>query len=356
LGNILNMSSFSKKYISKLQIHPSIAWSVSVCTEARGRQELWSKTRPELILQLKESAIIQSAESSNRIEGVEVEKNRLKPLLTGASKPRDRSEEEVLGYRKALDFIYKTKSIINPDFIARLHKIAQGGLVADAGKWKNKDNEIIEFSQSGDRKVRFKCTTAKETPAAIKRLCDDYHQSLERQDWPDLLIIANFIFDFLCIHPFRDGNGRVSRLLTLSCLLQLNYQVGKFVSLERIIEASKADYYESLGKSSLQWHESAHDLYPWWSFFLSHLKYAYQELKDFVDLAPLSDTKTNRLRHIILNQVGEFKIQDILNLMPGFDREIVKKTLSGLNKEGLIQKIGNGRGSRWINIHQKVGP
>lgn len=350
MGNkwvILNMSSFSQAYLEQIMIHPSIAWSLSVCAEARGLQELWSRTRPELISQMKDSAMIQSAESSNRMEGVEIEKNRLKPLLMGKSKPRDRSEEEVLGYRKALDLIHKKTLEINPETIKKLHKIAQGGLVSDAGKWKTKDNEIIEFLRSGERKVRFQCTSAKGTPKAIQNLCDNYNQHIGRRQLPDLLVIANFIFDFLCIHPFRDGNGRVSRLLTLACLYQVNFQVGRYISLERIIEDSKIDYYDVLQKSSQNWHTDQHDLLPWWSFFLSHLSTAYQELKDRVELSPRGDTKTNMVRQLISDQVGEFKISDLLNLAPSLDREIVKKALARMKKERLIKLISSGRNSRW---------
>lgn len=330
-----------------MAIHPAIAWSLSVCAEARGLQELWTKTRPELVLQLKDSALVQSTESSNRIEGVEVEKSRLKPLVLGHAKPRDRSEEEVFGYRKALDLIHKKNVEITPDSIKKLHKIAQGGLISDAGKWKSKDNEIIEFSKSGDRKIRFKCTSAKDTPKAIKKLCQEYNQNIAQQKIPELLIVANFILDFLCIHPFRDGNGRVSRLLTLACLYQINFQVGRYISLERIIEDSKSDYYEALKKSSFHWHESSHDLFPWWSFFLSHIKSGYQELKERVELSPIGGTKTNLIRQSILEQVGEFKISTILNLNPTLDREIAKKTLTQMKKDKIILQIGKGRGSRW---------
>lgn len=345
------MSSFSKKYTDRLMIHPSIAWGLSLCSEARGMQELWSKTRPELIEQLKESAIIQSAESSNRLEGVEVEKNRLKPLLQGHSKPRDRSEEEVFGYRKALDLIHKKKLQISSETIQKLHKMAQGGLVSDAGQWKTKDNEIIEFLSNGEKKIRFRCTSAKATPAAIKSLCDHYNSQMENSRIPDLLIVANFIFDFLCIHPFRDGNGRVSRLLTLVCLYQANYQVGRFISLERIIENSKVDYYSSLGKSSEGWHEDSHDLFPWWSFFLSHVREGYQELKDRIDLTPKnSGTKMGRIQQLVLGQEEEFKISDIVELAPDLDREIIKKTLLQMKKNKLIEQIGAGRASRWRKL------
>lgn len=153
--------------------------------------------------------------------------------------------------------------------------------------------------------------------------------------------------DFLCIHPFRDGNGRVSRLLTLACLYQINYQVGRYISLERIIENSKVDYYEALKNSSIDWHESNQDLFPWWSFFISHIRSAYQELKERVELVPAGGTKTSIIRQSILEQVGEFQISTILNINPSLDREIVKKTLAQMKKEKAVLQMGKGRGSRW---------
>ncbi len=308
---------------------------------------MWTRTRPELILKLQESALIQSTESSNRIEGIEVQKERLKPLVLGNAKPRDRSEEELWGYKRALELIHKRKIDITPENIKKLHKLAQGGLISDAGKWKTKDNEIIEFSDSGDRKIRFKCTSAKETPRAIKDLCDKYNQSIAQQRVPEILCVASFVLDFLCIHPFRDGNGRVSRLLTLACLYQINYKVGRFISLERIIEDLKNDYYEALRKSSVGWHEDRHDSFAWWSFFLSHIRTAYQQLKERIELSPIGGTLTYIIRQCVLEQIGEFQISTILNLNPSVDREIVKKTLAKMKKEKLIAQIGKGRGSRW---------
>lgn len=342
------MSTLNKKYLSTVSLHPALVWSISTCSEAKGLQELWYRSRPELVAQLKESALIQSAESSNRLEGVEVEKKRLKPLLSGQSKPRDRSEEELYGYRRALDLIHTNKLEITPATIKKIHKIAQGGLVGDAGQWKTKDNEIIEFSTSGEKKIRFRCTSSKETPGAIENLCENYRLQLEQKQFPELLVVASFVFDFLCIHPFRDGNGRVSRLLTLVCLYQSNYQIGRFISLERIIESSKVDYYEALHKSSQGWHENKHDIFPWWSYFLSIVKSGYQELKDKVELTPRNiGTKTSLIQQIILDQTGEFKISELLALAPHLDREIIKKTLSQMKKDKRIYQIGAGRASRW---------
>lgn len=345
------MSSFTPSYLNRITLHPATAWGLNICAEARGLQELWSISRPELIEKLRESALIHSAESSNRIEGVEIDKKRLKPLILGNSKPKDRPEEEVYGYRKALNLIHTKKLPVSPETIKKLHKIAQGGLISDAGKWKIKDNEIVEFTTQGDRKIRFKCTPAKSTPQAIKKLCEDYNKNIQEQKIPELLLIANFILDFLCIHPFRDGNGRFSRLLTLLCLQQMNYQVGRYISLEKIIEESKIDYYEALKKSSAHWHEEQHDLFPWWSFFLYVLRTAYQQLKDRVENAPKNTgSKTSLIQQFVLEQDDEFKISDILNFFPSLDREIVKKTLLKLHQNKIIRQIGSGRSSRWKKL------
>jgi Fic family protein len=343
------MSSFDDSYIKKIQIHPSIVWSTNLIAEAKGQQSLWQKTRPDIIQKLQESALVQSAESSNRIEGVEVDKKRLVPLVLGLSKPLDRSEEEIVGYRKALNWIHKNYGNLDIDSktILKLHKICQGGMISNAGQFKSKDNEIIEFSQFGDRRVRFRCVTAERTPEAIRNLCQRFLDIEEKKHFPEILNVANFIFDFLCIHPFRDGNGRVSRLLTLLCLYKINYHIGRYISLEKIIEQSKTEYYEALAESSKDWHTSRHNLFPWWSFFLSHIKEGYQDLKTRVELSTEGDSISSLLKQQIASMDDGFKISDILNLNPAVDREIVKKVLVSLKKEKIIKIIGSGKASRW---------
>lgn len=340
--------SFSPEYVEKLRLHPSIGWALAQIGEARGLQEVWRKTKPEIIAKLRESALVQSAESSNRIEGVEVERSRLVPLILGAAKPKDRPEEEIVGYRNALRWIHSShqKIKISPTTVKKLHKLAQGGLISDAGEWKSRDNEIVEFSQAGDRRVRLKCTPASETPQAIAKICESYSDMQEEKTLPDLLSISNLILDFLCIHPFRDGNGRVSRLLTLLCLYQQGYEIGRFISLERIIENTKEDYYRTLAESSADWHSSKHDLFPWWSYFLGHIRSGYQELKDRVDLKS-GDSKTALIRGIVREMDGPFSVSDVLKLQPGLDREIVKKALAQLKREKVIRLVGKGRGAKW---------
>ncbi len=346
------MGSFGSKYIKNSRFHPGTTWLVSQCTEARGMQQLWKKMRPETLKQLKEFAVVQSTESSNRIEGVEVERGRLLPLVLGKSKPVNRSEEEIVGYRKALTYIHKnfSKIKITPKVIKSLHKLCQDGMTGDAGKFKERDNSIIEILTNGERQVRFKCVSAEKTPKAIEQLCLAYEDVRANNSLPDIIAISYFVFDFLCIHPFRDGNGRVSRLLTLLLLYDCEYDVGRYISLERITEFSKDEYYKVLSESSKGWHRSEHDLMPWLNYFLGVVKNSYAELRDRVELSGGSDTKSMIIRESILTFNVPFSVSDIRNLHPSMNRELIKKVLFSLKKENQVKLSGKGRGAKWTVV------
>ncbi|MBI3003278.1 MAG: Fic family protein [candidate division NC10 bacterium] len=201
--------------------------------------------------------------------------------MLGRARPRDRSEEEIIGYRNALNWIHTNPEAIavSPETAQRLHAIAQAG-AGDAGRWKARDNEIIEILPDGRRVVRFRPVPAERTPAAVEQLCLGYRHATEQSLLPPLLALASFVFDFLCIHPFRGGNGRVSRLLNLLLLYHHGFRVGRYVSLERLIEDSKESYYDVLKRSSERWHEGQHDLVPWWSYCLGILRSAYREFEE----------------------------------------------------------------------------
>lgn len=336
----------------ELQYPQGIVWLIGQCMEAKGKQDLWQQTRPEVMNALKEIAIIQSAESSNRIEGVEVEKNRLVPLLTGKVRPMDRPEEEVLGYKNALSWIHKNykKIEINSKTILKIHLLCQENSSGDAGKFKVKNNEIIEIHPSGERTVRFVPLEASKTPHAVEQICLKYRHSIQQGEGPDLGIISNFILDFLCIHPFRDGNGRASRLLTILLLYQNGYDVGRYISLERIIEEQKEDYYLALKKSSEYWHDKSNDPFPWMMFFVSILRRAYNELNEKVERSPKEISqggKTDVIKKMILSQVGAFSLSDIENLCPSVSKQLIKKVLTELKEGKIIVLEGKGRGARW---------
>lgn len=345
---------------SELKYPQGLVWIIGQCMEAKGKQDLWQKTRPEVMSALREIALIQSAESSNRIEGVEVEKKRLVPLLSGKVKPMDRPEEEVLGYKNALSWIhsnYKKIEVI-PTTILKIHLFCQENASGDAGKFKIRNNEIIELHPNGERTIRFVPVDAKETPHAVEQMCLKYRHAIQQGEGPDLGIIANFILDFLCIHPFRDGNGRVSRLLTLLLLYQNGYEVGKYISIERIIENQKEDYYIALKKSSDHWHEKQNDPFPWMMFFVSILRGAYSELNEKVELPPQTVSqggKTDLVKKIILSQSDRFSLKDIENLCSSVSIQLIKKSLAELKKNKLITLEGKGRGAYW-KVSNKKGP
>jgi Fic family protein len=274
------MMSFRAQGLSRLTLPLSTVWLLTDIAEAKGRQDLYTGRPPEALASLRETALVQSVESSNRIEGVTVAPGRLRPLVLENSRPRDRSEEEIQGYRLALELVHGNprELAITPELLQRLHALIQEGS-GDAGQWKRVGNEIVELREGAAPRVRFRPVGVAETPDAVEELCLTYRHALNQNLAPPLVAIAALIFDFLCIHPFRDGNGRISRLLTLLALEQHDYEVGRYISLERLVEESRAEYYEVLEISSQGWHEGKHDLIPWLSYFLAIVKRAYRELE-----------------------------------------------------------------------------
>ncbi len=340
--------SMRPEMLNQTNLPVTSAWLVSECMEAKGKQDLWLRQKPEVIAALREQAIIQSAESSNRIEGVTVEEKRLRPLLVGNARPRDRSEEELIGYRNALRWIYDSKQRIpiQAKTILRLHELAQGGHSGDAGKWKTRNNEIIELLPNGEHRVRFIPTPAKQVPKVIEHLCQLYADQSNAGRIPILLLVGTFIFDFLCIHPFRDGNGCVSRLLTALLLQEHGFAVSRFVSLERLIEESKVDYYAILEECSQGWHDGENVLLPWWNYFLGIIRRAYNEFASRVENADETG-KTELVRQIIEHRVGQFTLADLQADCPSVSAPLIKKVLGEMKKLGLVNLIGRGRGARW---------
>jgi Fic family protein len=340
------MNSFNKE---KADLPISSVWLMNAISEYKGKQELYAHQSPQILKALVELALIESAESSNRIEGITVQRNRLKPLVIGHSKPRDRSEEEVAGYRKALGLIHdKHKSLrITPETIKELHRLCCGE-TWDAGKWKEKNNDIVRKYPDGRVEVIFKPVSAAETPGMIKQLCLAYENSITQLKYPDLYAIACLILDFLSIHPFRDGNGRVSRLLTLLALYQHGFQVGKYISIERITEQSKQTYYESLNKSSQKWHQAKHDCLPWSNYFLGTILAAYKEFEERAgNIKSSRGAKTAIVMKAIESQHGEFSISDIERACLNVSRVMIKKVLLRQQKDKKIKCLGKGQSAKW---------
>ncbi len=324
-------------------------WLMNSIAEHKGKQGLYAKQSPQVLKTLLEAALIESAESSNRIEGVTVDHARLKPLVIGRSKPRGRSEEEVAGYRKALDLIHrKHQSLkIDTETIKELHRLCRGELW-DAGNWKERNNDIIRKHQDGRIEVIFKPVSAAKTQEMMKQLCLAYENSVLQLKYPNLYAVACLILDFLSIHPFRDGNGRVGRLLTLLALYQHGFMVGKYISLERIVEQSKETYYEALNKSSQKWHEAKHDIMPWFNYFLGTVLSAHKEFEQRAgNIKPARGAKTGIAIKAIEAQLGKFTISDIEKECPAVSREMIRIVFRQLQKEKKIRCLGRGRSAKW---------
>jgi Fic family protein len=343
------MSNLTITRIESLTMQPATVWLLGECMQARGKQEMWMRQRPEVLEALREQAMIQSVESSNRIEGVTVAANRLRPVVLGKARPLDRPEEELAGYRKAIDWIFSRKRRVplSSEVVRKLHALAQGGASGDAGQFKSRNNEIIEILPGGGRRVRFVPTTAKDTPHAADALCEAYVQLRGIEQVPVLPLIAACVFDLLCIHPFRDGNGRVSRLLTTFLLMQEGFSVCRYISLERLVEDRKEEYYNVLAHCSTDWHEGQNDIDPWWNYFLSALRQAYCDFSHKVENASGRPTKSDLLRRAVLDQVGPFTLSEILAVVPAASQQLAKKVLLAMKKEGTVQIAGRGRGAVW---------
>lgn len=335
--------------LRRLSLPVGTSWLLADVAEAKGRQQLYTRQSPQLLKAMREAALIRSVESSNRIEGVTVAPDRLRPLVLGQARPRDRSEEEIQGYRKALNLVHTSWAglTIEPALLRRLHRIAQDG-AGDAGEWKTIDNEIVELRPGAPPTVRFRPTSAKETPKAVEELCRLYAHVTRQDRIPGLLAVGALVLDFLCIHPFRDGNGRVARLLTLVGLYQCGYEVGRYISLERLVEESKEDYYAVLEQSSKGWHDGRHDLLPWLNYFLGIVRRAYRLFEERAGQTRVPrGAKTALVEAAVASFEDPFTLAELEGETPGVSRDMVRRVLRSLQKAGKVTSLGRGPGARW---------
>jgi Fic family protein len=349
------MNSFRNHRLRDFAVPMSTNWLLNDLAEAKGRQTLYTRQSPQMLKALREMALVQSVESSNRIEGVTVAAGRLRPLVLGRARPKDRSEQEIAGYRSALNLIHtKAENLqITPDLMRRLHKLCQEGS-GDAGQFKKVNNEVIELRPGAAPVIRFKCVSAKATPAAVGELCLVYRHAIDQDHIPPLVAIGALILDFLCIHPFRDGNGRVSRLLTLLALYQHGYEVGRYISLERLVEESKEDYYHVLQASSQRWHDSKHDLLPWLNHFLAIARRAYGEFEQRAgQIKAPRGAKAGLVLAAIRDQLADFRLADIEHACPGVGREWIRSLLTDLKAAGEVSCRGKGPAARWRYLASK---
>jgi len=333
----------------RMQIPMSVSWYLSDIGRAQGLQDLFTRQSPQKLKVLKEHAIAQSAISSNRIEGVEIDQARIGTVVFGHPTLRDRDEEEVTGYRNALELIHTqgAELPVSEETILHLHKLSRGN-VWDAGRYKDKPVDIIEKLPGGGERVRFRSVSPAETPEFTRRLVSLWRDQCRDHDISPLIVLAAFNLDFLCIHPFRDGNGRVSRLLLLLTAYHLGIEVGRYISLERIIEDNKTRYYETLQESSQGWHEGKHDPWPYVGYLLFIIKKAYDEFEQRAgELGAAKGEKTAAILRAIEQFPGPFAISDIQNACPGVSVDMIRRILKDLKAAGRTECLGMGRSARW---------
>ncbi len=338
----LNYKTEYRKLLS-----PEIVSYLAQIHEMKGQQNLFVEAQKDALAELLEIARIQSTEASNRIEGIITTDDRLKKIVMNKTTPKGRSEREIAGYRDVLNTIHENYDFIpvRPGMILQLHRdLYKFSNSAIGGSFKNSDNVIAESLPDGTRRVRFQPVPAWETSEAMDTLCNAFRDALTDEELDPLLLTPMFILDFLCIHPFNDGNGRMSRLLTLLLLYRSGYFVGKYVSIERLIADSKETYYEVLQDSSTGWHEGSNDYLPFVRYMLGIVIAAYREFASRVDvLITRGLSKPGRVREIIRSTTGQITKTQIMKQCPDISQKTVERALKELIDSGEIMKIGGGR-------------
>lgn len=306
---------------------------------------------PELLSALRDAAIIESTESSNRIEGVVAPHERVKAIVLKSTTPQNRSEQEIAGYRDALNLIHESAKdmAFSVNVILQLHTILYRYHPGPGGRWKSTQNEIVERDTSGVvQRVRFVPPSPVATPQLMDEMATEYSRAVD-QNREALILVPLAILDFLCIHPFSDGNGRMARLLTLQLLYQSDFGVGRYISLERIVEESRETYYEALEASSQGWHEGRHTALPWLRYFWGVVLRAYREFEERVGTIRTGrGGKTDLVEEAVKRRVGAFSISDIEKECHGVSRDWIRIVLRRLRDEGRIVRRGKGRGAKWV--------
>ena len=337
--------------VPKIGLTPEeIRERVRALGEFQGRQRLYVGQSPEVVETLRRVALVQSVESSNRIEGITVDPSRLQGLVNQKSRPRDRCEQEVAGYRDVLAGIHANHASmkLSTDLILRWHRAMYRYTGEPAGAWKSRDNAILEVRPDGREVVRWKPISALGTPDFMKRLIALFLDSVTKRETDPLFLIASFVLDFECIHPFVDGNGRIGRLLTLLLLYQAGYEVGRYISLERIVEESKETYYEALHRSSQGWHAGQHDLRPWWNYFLGTLTAAFNEFEARVGtITSARGAKRSMVRRAVELLPEQFTIGDLQRACPDVSYPTLQRALADLKREGRVRCLGRGPDASW---------
>lgn len=340
------MREFNYNKLKDIKWDSEILGLVAKIHEYKGKQTLFLKQKTATLDKLVEIAKIQSTEASNKIEGIVTTATRIKQLCDQKTAPRNRDEEEISGYRDALSLIHESYEYIpiKSSYILQLHQVlyrySQRGI---GGRFKNTQNFIAEVRENGEQIVRFMPLDPFETPMAIETICESFNREMDNCEIDPLILIPAFIIDFLCIHPFNDGNGRMSRLLTTLLLYRAGYVVGKYVSLENKIEKTKASYYEALEKSDVNWNTEGNDITAFIKYILGTILAAYRDFEDRITIVEGNVSSLDMVRNAVNDTIGKFTKSDIMERVPSIGKTSIENALKTLLQEGVIGKEGKGR-------------
>lgn len=348
------MRSFDYRVLEDRTWDNQILSYVAQIHEYRGKQKIYLNQKPVELDRLVKIARVQSTEASNSIEGIVTTNARLKQLVEDKTTPRSRDEREILGYRNVLNLVHESYAAIplRPNYILQLHRdLLQYTEFSFGGQFKTTPNEIDAVQPDGQRVVLFQPLDPVETPEAIAAICESYQRTLAEGKIDPLILIPCFILDFLCIHPFTDGNGRMSRLLTLLLLYQNDYLIGQYISIEKAIADTKEEYYDALTASDQGWHEENNDPKPFIRYLLGVLLFCYRELDQRMALvwkAGARSTSYDIVRTYALQKIGTFTKQEALAACPSLGSSSVEAALKKLVEDGTLTRIGSGRKTHYV--------
>ena len=332
---------------------------VSKIHEYKGKQELFLRQKPVELNRLVEIARIQSTEASNRIEGIITTNSRLKQLVGDKTTPKNRAEEEILGYRNVLALVHENYEAIpiRSSYILQLHReLLKYTGYTYGGKFKTTANEIVRIYDNGEREVLFRPLEPYETPEAIEKICESYQRTLDREAIDELILLPCFVLDFLCIHPFKDGNGRMSRLLTLLLLYRSGYLVGQYISLEKVIADTKESYYGALRKSDHGWYEAENDPTSFIKYMLAVILYCYRDFEARLTVAQKTGARSTAydiVKAHVAGRLGKFTKQDVLMSCPSLGSSSVEAALKKLVEDGTLRRLGAGRKTLYVRGEEK---
>lgn len=347
------MRTFNYSLIKDQKWDSDILGYIAAIYKEAGKQELYLKQRPDELEKLVEIAKIQSTEASNAIEGIVTTNTRVRQLVEEKTTPKNRNEQEIAGYRDVLNIIHESFDAIpiTRNYILQLHKIMYGHMNNPmAGQTKNVQNYISASYPDGHTEILFTPLPPYETPEALDRICEEYNRVIGNFELEPLIVIPIFIHDFLCIHPFNDGNGRMSRLLTTLLLYRSGFYVGKYISLEAKIAKDKDLYYQALGQTQLGWHEGTEDAVPFIKYLLSTILAAY---KDFGDRFAIVEEKLpaiDMVRKAAENKIGRFTKQDIRELCPSLSVSTIEGALRKMVSAGELRREGTGKSTCYVRL------